>query len=384
MNTRYEELDSIRGIAAFMVLLSHIFFIFPNIGSTLNAKFGLFSTFFWNGHISVIMFFVLSGFVLSLPFYNSNKHYYTDYIIKRICRIYIPYIVILFIAIIFKIMFHSKIGNVPNLVNWGTWDNGNVNIDDILKHIFFLGEFNSDSFIMVIWSLVHEMRISFIFPLIILILTRLNIKLSIFIPVVLSTSSVFLIIHFPTKFNIPISTNYFITLHYTSMFIIGSLVAKYRLKLLNIKNSVKILIFFAGIVFFYFPGIPFKILSLVIGNVQYTSYQIYIDWMIAIGSSCLIITSLNSKIASNFLLFRPINFLGKISYSLYLVHPLVLLVSVYTLYGYFSVPLILIISLILSIVFSWLSYKFIELPSISLGKHLIGRKKLIIKVETPV
>ena len=42
------------------------------------------------GHEAVIFFFVLSGFVLSIPFYRRFVPY-TPWIIKRCCRIYLPY-----------------------------------------------------------------------------------------------------------------------------------------------------------------------------------------------------------------------------------------------------------------------------------------------------
>jgi peptidoglycan/LPS O-acetylase OafA/YrhL len=369
MSTRYEELDSIRGIAALMVLLSHLFFIFPSVGSVLNSKFGLSSTFFWNGHSAVIIFFVLSGFVLSLPFYKYDKPSYVEYIIKRVCRIYIPYIVIVAIAIVFKMILQPKIGTIPGLVNWGLWSE-KVSFHNILNHILFINEFNSDSFVMVVWSLVHEMRISIIFPFIVLLLVKLKIKLSILLAIILSFFSVLLIMNFPTKFNIPVSTNYFITLHYISMFIIGSLLAKSRHQFINNIYKMKVFITLIGIVFFYFPGIPFKIVSMIVGEVNYTVYQMVIDWIISIGAASLIILVLNSRMVSKILLIKPIKLLGKISYSLYLVHPVVLLTMVHILYGFLPIPFILFVSFILSLLLSWLSYKYIEYPSIKFGKYL--------------
>lgn len=171
MTRRYKELDSLRGIAAIIVLLGHFLALFPILGKkVMYSTFGACFSILWQGHSAVIIFFVLSGFVLSLPFYKGTKFNYLKYLIKRVCRIYIPYIVILFIAIGIKLGIHSKIGTIPGLVQWGSW-NIEISFNRVMDHILFLREFNSDAFIMVIWSLVHEMRISIVFPLIIFLFT---------------------------------------------------------------------------------------------------------------------------------------------------------------------------------------------------------------------
>jgi peptidoglycan/LPS O-acetylase OafA/YrhL len=77
MNNRIEQLDSIRGLAAFAVLISHIpivSFAFPYLLTKFLQAIGL-----MNGHGAVMLFFVLSGFVLSIPFFKQKE------INSRIC-----------------------------------------------------------------------------------------------------------------------------------------------------------------------------------------------------------------------------------------------------------------------------------------------------------
>ncbi|MES9699096.1 MULTISPECIES: acyltransferase family protein [Bacillus] len=372
MTRRYKELDSLRGIAAIIVLLGHFLALFPILGKkVMYSTFGAYFSILWQGHSAVIIFFVLSGFVLSLPFYKGTKFNYLKYLIKRVCRIYIPYIVILFIAIGIKLGIHSKIGTIPGLVQWGSW-NIEVSFDRVMDHILFLREFNSDAFIMVIWSLVHEMRISIVFPLIIFLLLRVNWKVSIGIAMFLSVIGYLLMKNIPSEFNIPVSTNYFITLHYSSMFIIGALLAKNReylvSKIINLK--VKYLLLPLGLLFFSYPRIPFMLLSKLIGEIDYELYLIIIDWYICFGAVLIILSALSSKLFSKLLLIKPVQFIGEISYSLYLVHPIVLLTTVHIFYGKISVPLILLISFIFTMVVSVLCYKFIEIPSIKIGRKL--------------
>ncbi|MED0941463.1 acyltransferase [Bacillus mycoides] len=372
MTRRYKELDSLRGIAAIIVLLGHFLALFPILGKkVMYSTFGAYFSILWKGHSAVIIFFVLSGFVLSLPFYKGTEFNYLKYLIKRVCRIYIPYIVILFIAIGIKLGIHSKIGTIPGLVQWGSW-NIEVSFNRVMDHILFLREFNSDAFIMVIWSLVHEMRISIVFPLIIFLLLRVNWKVSIGIAMFLSVIGYLLMKNIPSEFNMPVSTNYFITLHYSSMFIIGALLAKNREYLVSkiINSKVKYILLPLGLLFFSYPRIPFMLLSKLIGEIDYDLYLIIIDWYICFGAVLIILSALSSKLFSKLLLIKPVQFIGEISYSLYLVHPIVLLTTVHIFYGKISVPLILLISFLFTMVVSVLCYKFIEIPSIKIGRKL--------------
>ena len=75
-------------------------------------------------------------------------------------------------------------------------------------------------------------------------------------------------------------------------------------------------------------------------------------------------------------------YLGKASYSLYLLHPILIftIIPVYRrLYGFMSTDISgylssLLITLVLLTVIAIISYKYIERPGVALGEKLIGRK----------
>ena len=81
---------------------------------------------------------------------------------------------------------------------------------------------------------------------------------------------------------------------------------------------------------------------------------------------------------------RVSKFLGNISYSIYLVHPVVLLLSIpvynniYEWIGYWDISFLIsfIYTLIILLVVSFLTYKFIEKPAIKYGKSFILKKIL--------
>jgi peptidoglycan/LPS O-acetylase OafA/YrhL len=118
---RLEQLDSLRGIAAFTVLVGHFLLLFPAfwIATTTFSKQNWFIyliTFtplhiFWCGTEAVVFFFVLSGFVLALPFFDSTKTVsYTFFLIKRIFRLYPPYLSAVILAVLVNVFLFRRGG----------------------------------------------------------------------------------------------------------------------------------------------------------------------------------------------------------------------------------------------------------------------------------
>ena len=88
----YRQLDALRGLAAQPVLLSHACaFIFP---AGLGAAAGLVA---WSARLSVLVFFVLSGFVIGASILRETKvgggFDWIGFGVRRIARIYPPYLV---------------------------------------------------------------------------------------------------------------------------------------------------------------------------------------------------------------------------------------------------------------------------------------------------
>jgi peptidoglycan/LPS O-acetylase OafA/YrhL len=108
-NTKITSLDVLRGLACLAVTIHHVFMINPLFlySYTTNKPSGYFSIdflifsplrFVWDGHAAVILFFVLSGFVLSISFFKRDTLEYNKYLLKRMCRIYLPFAFIIVIG----------------------------------------------------------------------------------------------------------------------------------------------------------------------------------------------------------------------------------------------------------------------------------------------
>ncbi len=70
---------------------------------------------------------------------------------------------------------------------------------------------------------------------------------------------------------------------------------------------------------------------------------------------------------------RPLLFLGRVSYSLYLLHALVLLALLNLLYGRVPLPIILVAAPLLSIGVAALGYRLVEAPAMARGRRVASR-----------
>lgn len=351
---RYEELDSLRGLAALTVVLYHLAAILPSF-EQLNKN-PLFHLLF-AGHEAVLFFFVLSGFVLSIPFFSGKQPSYSIFILKRFYRIYIPYICSIVLAILCSLLFSR--GGIAALSEWFNlfWVTP-FSLDLSLNHLFLIGTFDTDAYNPVIWSLVHEMRISIIFPLLMIFIRKSPTWVVIMVGCFITILELIL----NHKFAI-----YNLGLMYVFMFMIGALLVRHLSVLVSFISSLRAwhkFIFFLGALLLYNYSAWFfpEIALLHRGVIQ--------DSFTTIGVSMLIILSLSSTLAGEVLLLKPIHFLGKISYSFYLYHVIANLLIVNLLYGILPIWILLSICFVLSVLVSVLAYYVVEKFSIEAGRRL--------------
>ncbi|MED0936427.1 acyltransferase [Bacillus mobilis] len=360
MNQHYKELDSLRGVAALLVVITHLLLVFPIIDSHSSfqsdklmfiLKYSPIRSVFIGGSEAVKLFFVLSGFVLALPFLRKSKVEYMPYLVKRTFRIYIPYYFSIATAITLSLLLSSgKIDSLSNWYNRLSWVNP-LDWDLLIGHILLIGDFNSGAYNNVIWSLVHEMRISIIFPLVMFFVVRYSFKINIAIFLPLSILG----------FNLG---GYGDTLGYLVMFVIGALLAKNRMyfieKYITLNKHKKIVYFLVGLLFYSLHA-P--------GSISATGYFL-VNILNSLGCSIIIIAALSNGIFTKFLLNKVINYLGKISYSLYLFHFIVLVACIKIFYGIMPMGVILALVFVISLIVSTISYYLIEIPSMKYGKRL--------------
>ncbi|WP_339243299.1 acyltransferase [Paenibacillus sp. FSL F4-0243] len=389
---RIEVLDSIRGLASFSVVIHHTLIATPiflaahyhesienNLVKVLTSSP---LHVLWGGHEAVLLFFVLSGFVLSLPFLNQRSPKYSQYLIKRICRIYIPYI--LSIALSAGLLFLLNPSNISDLSDWfnGMWSSsitGKTIISSLLMLDYHVHNLNT-----VTWSLVHEMRISIIFPILIFFIIKYTWRKSLLIGIFLSLfACIANVLVYRTIQNDAVFllvTSLSSTVYYTNFFIIGAVVAKHRHQIIpkikRLNSSYKFTILAVSLALYcsewIIPKLGYYKYN---GNIIQTTLTTFIlDLIIMTGIIILFTLVLSSSTFKKILLNRYLLGLGKISYSLYLVHIIVLL-SIIHFFKY-DVPfgILLLIVPIISVFVAILFYKYIEFPSISLANRIVNNK----------
>jgi peptidoglycan/LPS O-acetylase OafA/YrhL len=361
---RFIELDSLRGLAALTVVLYHLQILWAqDVHPTSTAVRSLLTQVAPFGTEAVMLFFVLSGFVLSLPAISGRPQSYFTFTVRRIFRIYVPYLAAIAVSVAGAFWLHGTV----TASDWfhRSWSEP-VNWRLVGQHVLFVGAYNTNQFDNPIWSLVQEMRISLFFPLLCALVLRLKSGWSFAIIAGLGATALAL-----NKGPIPIDWRVQDSVHFAGLFVFGIFLARERDRLgarfLRFPRLARILIGIACLWFYLFagPGLA-GFASRLFGSASMDVSQ----WITALGAGGLMIVSLNSAWCHKILTWSPIHFLGKVSYSLYLWHCIVLLYCVHLLYGRMPLGAILCLVLVLIVPVSWCSYRWIELPSIALGRRL--------------
>lgn len=320
----------------------------------------------WDGRGAVAVFFVLSGFVLSLPWFRDRALSYPAFIVRRICRIYLPYLV----AVAFSMVLATLLASLrpPPLSLW--FDTSNwvepVSWAAVGDHLLMLGGHNT--FDNPVWSLDHEMRISLVFPLLVLPLLRFGVKSALVLAVVLYGAAGALT-HFAGWHGAPAELA--ATLRFSTFFLLGAALARYADALAAGDRRGRWAVP---------PGLA---------SWSALAAGLLLLWVsrepaLMAAASGLVILAAILPGPIRGALRRPVpRALGRVSYSLYLTHLPVILSAVYLLHGRLPLPGIVVLSLFVVLPVSWLFNRLVEEPTNRLGRRLTrdsGQRKPVAAV----
>ncbi|MDR5766023.1 MULTISPECIES: acyltransferase [unclassified Caballeronia] len=368
MTTRYHQLDSLRGIAALTVVFSH----YSQITLTHWLQHVPWRA-IAEGHSAVILFFALSGFALAMQITGDSRPGFAEFIVKRVCRIYIPYLIAVLAAYTaYCLLYRSNLSWTGEWVNQA-WHAG-IDRHDLLDHLYFVIPFSNSTLDPVLWSLVYEMRISLIFPLLVVVVFATPVWFSVALSMCFSLAAFGYYHHLQrTLLDASIQGEWMPTIHYMSMFVLGALIARYREAISSKLGAYSARTLFGALLICL-------ALYVLVGSITRHSISNDVlrsfadDWIILPAVTGILVLAIALRPFAAFLTARPLIFLGEISFSLYLLHCIVLL-GVLHYFGETYQGMSLIIAAVLILPVSIAGYYAVEKPSIRLGRYLTRGKQ---------
>lgn len=370
---RYRQLDALRGIAAFTVVLAH-FSQLPDLEILRRFPLNLLI----HGHEAVILFFTLSGFVLTLQIYGSRKLSFGEFMIRRICRIYLPYLgAVIFAYVAYVYCYHGTVSWAGEWLN-GLWPPTLANFS-LAQHLLFVLPFDSSRLDPIIWSLVYEMRISLLFMPVVFIVFSVPAWQAIGGAAVLSLAAgIYAALTHHSLWEAGGNAEWLPTLHYLLMFVTGAVLARYRREIVTwLRQFGRAAVLLpSGSLVLYIVSVRLAV------HFPQIFFQAYLfDWLVMIAVCGIIASAVALPGFARILETGPLPFLGKISYSLYLFHAVVLFAVVHLLGNRLGAPLTLVIAAVLIVPVSYASYVLVEHPGMRLGSRL--SRKLVSKTIPP-
>ena len=356
---RIESLDSIRGLAALAVLLGHSIGVLAWPMKLTWISLPVINIFF-DGLSAVTMFFVLSGFVLSRPYTSADRQqptrdlYIPTFFIRRFTRVWIPWFCVFCLSLAAMTGFFRVYPTDPPISEWlmRFWHTPQT-ASSILKQCVFVLHDAGKLLLPQDWSLGVELKGSALIPVYIY-LKRKHILLLIALAIIL-------LITLPTG-------------KYYLAFMFGMLLAHYYNaveKWMTAHNfGFKCAILAIGVMLYQ--------IHLAVSSSNETSKAVCC--ICGIGCVLIIVATLGSRRIQAVLNHKAILFLGRVSYSVYLLQFLVLLVVLPRLVhclntmGIHNPWQILLLSMTCCVLatlgLSAITYRLIEVPAIKLGQHL--------------
>lgn len=355
------RLQSIRGLAAAVVAFHHSFNLFPFPAFSariLRAVEGVFSA-----QSAVLTFFVLSGYVLGLSLTKSGKVDLTGYahfMVKRFCRILLPLAAaVVLLSLIVAGLVWSVTGRT--FVSYDAWPPTSLmhtsyfrpfNLSVLMENVFLL-EHDLDP---VTWTITIEVIGSLLIPIFYVLNRSLYPRLALLFGLIL--------------LSVLSRDNGTSCLHYLYIFELGLLIPFWGKAVFRFLERTRLLA-------------PALVMGAALCAVNsHLGHNFYI--LSFVLSFLLGFVIFRDHGLLHFLDLRPIIWLGKISYSFYLVHWPILWLSAWllglyalsftTLYPVLSSVLVLLVSVPLAALLADGLYRVVELPSIRLGKRLIGSR----------
>jgi len=368
---RFIELDSLRGIAAWVVAFGHFTMLWNSTAwygwinrSPMRIVFA--------GHEAVILFFVLSGFVLSIPMSGNHPPRYGAFLLKRFCRLYLPYAAGVVLATTGCLFLHGTISTRNPILNqvWASKPTLGLVAGHLLTTTQSLSALNP-----ILWTLVVEIRVSILFPLLFWVVRRVR-PAALLGAIAVLSGGLPLVPHGISFMARVISPTYI------ALFAMGILlwhhlpaVSQFLGRISGRGRVGALLLSLVCLL-----G-PLALDAWLERPIPFSIYQLA-DIVSGAGAAGLLACAIQPGGFRHFLHGPVLVRLGALSYSTYLMHPIVLFLLIHLFYGRFPFYYLLPVYLGGAYLVSELFHKFVDQPSVALGRRVGKRRQLGERAQT--
>lgn len=393
---RFMELEGLRGIAAIVVVIYHAMIMFypgiayghhPTLAPVQNMRFednlyGNPINVFLSGGFAVAIFFVLSGFVLSIGFFQTgNESIIKRLASKRYLRLMLPALVACFLAFLliaggFAVNKQATVDIAHSGSLSTVWSFVPHLFDALREGILTIFLQSGGSYDAVLWTMYYEFTGSFMVFITLLIFGKSKYRWAAYLAVIIAT--------FGTWF-MGIILGMVLADLYSSRFKI--------LESLTRKKIVMTGILFGGLFIGGYPILSAKGTFYEALNISRLSDEQNASLYMSLGAVCVVMAVLYLAPLSKFLAHPKVSVLGRYTYSLYLTHTLVLYTLGTTLFVFFShhfginkSALFAVASTIpMIVVVTWLFERYIDAPSIKFANFssdvMFARRELNLQIR---
>lgn len=353
-NQRIEVIDVLRGLSCFGILLYHVridlWVGWWHITSHSQEYSSFAKAMAWLSipapflGYSILLFFLISGFCIHYPnTISSTRPLWKTYLKGRFWRIYPTYLIAVIFTSLISYYCHTQ------------WDDRTWSFERIFRVLTVSQNYppGNSQFLSnpSLWTIPLEIEFYILYPLAFNFLSRFKFSHLLFLAVLISGISIFLSNQNKNWIS-------FTAFFFWPSWLLGAWIATHyrRKNLLKLKNfSV------------YFPLILFLVIALISRMQKWESWMQHACWTGFYLFLMITFLRYEKHLKQGFnLIFRIFAWLGKISYSLYLIHfPLFKLLGYLHIEAFGEKPanfFITLLYLIPVIFVAWLFFKYVEYP----------------------
>jgi peptidoglycan/LPS O-acetylase OafA/YrhL len=363
---RIPSLDGLRGVAALVVVVHRALLVVPSLAAPYMsgyedvegiARWLLYSPLHlvWAGTEAVYVFFVLSGFVLARSVLSASSFDWLAYFPSRLTRLYLPVVGAVGFAVL-TILIVPRVGEESA---WVMFHPSTYTAQTLLDDITLIG--GTSNVVAPLWSLQWEVLFSLLLPVFVLVARGRWFVATTLICLVLTTvgylTGVLIVAFMP-------------------MFAVGVALAYQWSRIERISSAVSAR-----------PGGNFAWpIAVALASALLCSYWLLypifgsgtqlLTWtrpLVVVGAAVLVVSSALWSPLRRLLSRRIFQWLGIISFSLYLVHDPIVVASAFLIgSSKWTVVLAIVVSLVVAVAF----YIVVERPSHRLARSL-GRRTAV-------